>query len=91
MKAILLLLDKSTSALQHNSSKFGGLPNIIFEKYKPLELGSVLKNSLEYIGEVFKYQDIVQSPEVQQLKNYYGDPSSVSNSGTIPSHTSAVL
>eukprot|EP00957_Ditylum_brightwellii_P068669 5212838-Ditylum_brightwellii.AAC.1 len=50
----------------------------------------MLKNSLECISGVFKYQDIVQSPEVQQ-QNYFGNPLSVSNSGTIPSHTSKVL
>eukprot|EP00957_Ditylum_brightwellii_P073770 5606224-Ditylum_brightwellii.AAC.1 len=51
----------------------------------------MLKKLLEYISGVFKYQYIVQSPEVQQQQNYYSDPSSVSNSGTIPSHTFKVL
>eukprot|EP00957_Ditylum_brightwellii_P179787 13695474-Ditylum_brightwellii.AAC.1 len=71
--------------------KLGGLPNITFEKHTLFELGSMLKNSLECISGVFKYQNIVQSPEVQQQKNYYSDLSPVSNSGTIPSHTSEVL
>ena len=91
IKATLLLLDESMSAWRPKTSKLGGLPNITFEKRKPIELGSMLKNSLECITGVFKYQDIVQSPEVQQRKKYFGEPSSISNSGTIPSHTSEVL
>eukprot|EP00957_Ditylum_brightwellii_P060145 4567274-Ditylum_brightwellii.AAC.2 len=79
------------SAWQPKTSKLGGLPSITFENHKPIELGSMLKNSIECIIGVFKYQDIVQSPEVQQQQKYYGNPLSVSNSGTIPSHTSKVL
>eukprot|EP00957_Ditylum_brightwellii_P030608 2319510-Ditylum_brightwellii.AAC.1 len=51
----------------------------------------MLRNSLECITELFKYQDIAQSPEVPQQRKYFGELSSVSNSGTIPSHTSEVL
>eukprot|EP00957_Ditylum_brightwellii_P006620 502525-Ditylum_brightwellii.AAC.1 len=51
----------------------------------------MLKNSLECITGVFKFQDSVQSPEVQQQQKYFGEPSFVSNSGTIPPHTSEVL
>eukprot|EP00957_Ditylum_brightwellii_P029482 2228649-Ditylum_brightwellii.AAC.1 len=83
MKDIILLLEKSTSAWHSKTSKLGGLPNIMFKKCKPIELGSMLKNSLECIHGVFKYQDIVQSLEVQQQNNYYGDPSPISNSGTL--------
>eukprot|EP00957_Ditylum_brightwellii_P160136 12190619-Ditylum_brightwellii.AAC.1 len=57
------------SAWQPKTSKLGGLPNVTFEKCKPIELSSLLKNLLECISGVFKYQDIVQSPEVQQHKN----------------------
>eukprot|EP00957_Ditylum_brightwellii_P019006 1430608-Ditylum_brightwellii.AAC.1 len=57
------------NAWQPKSSKLGGLPNITFEKCKPIKLGSMLKNLLECISGVFKYQDIVQSPEVQQQQN----------------------
>eukprot|EP00957_Ditylum_brightwellii_P020047 1512820-Ditylum_brightwellii.AAC.1 len=79
------------SAWQPKTSKLCGLPNITFEKHQPTELSFMLKNLFECISGVFKYQDIVQLPEVQQQQNYYGNLSSVSNSGTIPSHTSEVL
>eukprot|EP00957_Ditylum_brightwellii_P150602 11467196-Ditylum_brightwellii.AAC.1 len=55
MKAILLLLDKSMSTWQPKTSQLGGLHNITFEKCKPIELGSMLKNSLECTSGVFKY------------------------------------
>eukprot|EP00957_Ditylum_brightwellii_P034867 2642022-Ditylum_brightwellii.AAC.1 len=80
------------SAWQPKTSKLGGSPNITFEKYKPIKVGSILKNLLECISGVFKYQDILQLPELQQQQqNYYGDPSSVSNSKTIPSHIFKVV
>eukprot|EP00957_Ditylum_brightwellii_P204658 15340307-Ditylum_brightwellii.AAC.1 len=55
--------NESMSAWRPKTSKLGGLPNIKFEKCKPIEFGSMLKNSLKYISGVFNYQDIVQSPE----------------------------
>eukprot|EP00957_Ditylum_brightwellii_P097621 7434378-Ditylum_brightwellii.AAC.1 len=35
------------------TSKLGGLPNITFEMHAPIELGSMLKNSLECINGIF--------------------------------------
>eukprot|EP00957_Ditylum_brightwellii_P107054 8167918-Ditylum_brightwellii.AAC.1 len=91
MKAIILLLEEIMSTWHPKTSKLGGIPSITFEKHTPIELCSMLKNSLECISGVFKYQDIVELPEVKQHKSYYGDPSPVSNSGTIPSHMSEVI
>eukprot|EP00957_Ditylum_brightwellii_P194272 14795720-Ditylum_brightwellii.AAC.1 len=73
------------------TSKLDGLPNITYEAHKPVELGSMFKNEMECVSEIFKYQDIVQAPEVQQRKKYFCDTSVVSTDGTSPSHTSEVL
>eukprot|EP00957_Ditylum_brightwellii_P145175 11057528-Ditylum_brightwellii.AAC.1 len=67
------------------TSKLGGLPNITYEAHKPVELGTMFKNGMECVSGIFKYQDIIQAPEVQQRKKYFCDISVVSADGTTPS------
>eukprot|EP00957_Ditylum_brightwellii_P101168 7709811-Ditylum_brightwellii.AAC.1 len=51
----------------------------------------MLKSGVECISGILSFQDIVQGPERQQEKNYFGNPSVLGSDIRMPSHTSEVL
>ena len=68
IKATFLLLDESMSGWCPKTSKYGGLPNYIFEGRKPVSLGSMLRDAVEVMSGVLMYLDPAMSPERQQVK-----------------------
>jgi len=59
------------------TTKTGGLPNILFEPRKPIDLGSMLKNSAEAISGIMIVNDIVHVAEQQRWKKFVGKISSL--------------
>ena len=87
----LMLVDESMSGWRPKTTKLGGLPNYTFELQKPVPLGTIFHNGVECITGVLVVQDVVQNPEQQSLKTYYGDVSALPHNSTIPAHTAEVL
>ena len=65
------------SGWRPKTSKLGGLPNYTYEARKPVPLGTMLRNSVECVSGCLVFQDIVQLPELQARKEYYGEVSSL--------------
>lgn len=91
IKCMMLLLDESMSGWRPKTSKLGGLPNYTYEIRKPVPLGTMFRNSAECISGVLVFQDVVQLPEVQSRKLYYGDKSHLPGNVEIGAHTAEVL
>ena len=79
------------SGWRPKTSKLGGLPNYTFEKRKPVPLGTMLRNSVECISGIMAFQDVVQLPEIQSKKKYFGQLSSLPRKEEIKSTTAEVL
>jgi hypothetical protein len=75
---MMLILDESKSRWHPKTSKLGSLPNYTYEIRKPVPLGTMFCNSVEFISGVLVFQDVVQLPEVQSRKLYYGNKSDLS-------------
>ena len=95
----LLMMDESMSAWKPKTSKLGGLPNIVFEPRKPVDLGAQFRNSVECLTGVLIYQEPVMGPERQRMKDFfYSHPESMTvNKTSLPreepmsAHTAEVL
>ena len=72
IKSCLLLLDESMSGWRLKMSKLGSLPNYTYEPCKPVPLGTMFQNGAECISGCLVFQDVVQLPEKQCLKDYHG-------------------
>ena len=90
IRAVLLILDESISAWCPKTSKLGGIPNISYKPRKPIPLGNMFNNGVEYISGVLNFQDKFQGPE-KKTENLLWWKSFLSGDNTIPSHTSEVL
>ena len=91
LQTILIILDESMSGWKPKTSQFGGLPNITHESRKPVDLGTMLRNSIECITGIMRNQDVVQCPEAQMLKKYYNADASYPPDTKIQVHTAEVL
>ena len=67
----LLMMDESMSPWKPKTSNLGGLPNIVNEPRKPVDLGVQFRNSVECLSGILVYQEATMGPEQQQLKDYY--------------------
>ena len=72
IRAVLLILDESISAWCPKTSKLGCIPNISYKPRKPIPLGNMFNNGVEYISGVLTFQDKFQGPEKKQQKTYFG-------------------
>jgi hypothetical protein len=91
IKTVLMLVDESMSGWRPKTSKLGGLPNYTFEPRKPIPLGTMFRNGVECVSGILVVQDVVQNPEKQTLKAYYGEVSTLPDGSEIGAHTAEVL
>jgi hypothetical protein len=86
-----MLVDESMSRWHPKTTKLGGLPNYTYEPRKPVPLGTMFWNGVECISGILVVQDVVQNPEMQALKDYFGDTSTLPDNSEITAHTAEVL
>ena len=67
----LLMMDESMSAWKPKTSKLGGMPNIVNEPRKPVDLGAQLRNAVECLTGVLMYQEPTMGPERQRMKDFF--------------------
>jgi len=91
LKTVLMMVDESMSGWRPKTTKLGGLPNYTFEPRKPVPLGTMFRNGVECLSGILVVQDVVQNPEKQALKSYFGEPSSLPDQSDITAHTAEVL
>ena len=91
IKLRLLMLDESMSGWRPKTSKLGGLPNYTFEARKPVPLGTMFRNGVECVSGCLVFQDVVQLPEIQSQKKYFGEQSSLPRHDEIRATTAEVL
>ena len=91
IKLRLLMMDESMSGWRPKTSKLGGLPNYTFEARKPVPLGTMFRNSVECVSGCLAFQDVVQLPEVQSQKKFFGEPSCLPGMEEIRATTAEVL
>ena len=91
MKLRLLMLDESMSGWRPKTSKLGGLPNYTYEARKPVPLGTMFRNAVECVSGCLVFQDVVQLPEVQSRKKYFGEMSHLPGAYEIKATTAEVL
>jgi hypothetical protein len=70
----LLMLDEAMSGWKPKNSKTGGMPNLTFEPRKPVDLGTMFRNSAECHTGIFVHIDPVMCPERQDLKKHATTP-----------------
>ena len=73
------------------NSKLDGIPNISYESHKPVPLDTMFKNGFSCTMGVLVFRDIVQGPEKQQEKDYFGEQLFLISDNTLPPRTSEVL
>ena len=66
--SFLLVLDKSMSGWKPKTSKRGGLPNITYEPRKPVDMGTMLRDSAECVAGIIMHVDPVMCLEKQKQK-----------------------
>ena len=91
IKTVLMMVDESMSGWRPKTSKLGGLPNYTFEPRKPVPLGTMFRNGVECVSGILVFQDIVQNPEAQSAKDYFGEESALPDKSDITAHTAEVL
>lgn len=91
MSIYCLVLDESMSAWRPKTTKFGGLPNYMFEPRKPIELGTMLRNSAECMSGLTMNVDPVMVSEQQGNKEFGGEKSDLPDGGEMSAHTAEVL
>ncbi len=64
-----LVLDESMSGWRPKTTVTGGLPNIMYEPRKPVNLGTMIKNGCECITGMFVYHDVVRGLAQQDQRN----------------------
>ena len=72
-------------------SKLGSSPNYTYEPRKPVPLSTMFQNGAECLAGCLVFQDVVQLPEKQYLKDYHGLLSSMQKLEDVGVHTSEVL
>jgi hypothetical protein len=88
---VLMMVDESMSGWRPKTTKLGGLLNYTFESRKPVSLGTMFCNGVQCASGILVVQDVVQNPEKQALKPYYGEHSSLPDQSEITAHTAEVL
>jgi hypothetical protein len=68
--SFLLMMDEVMSGWKPKTTKTGGLPNLTHEPRKPVDLGTMLRNSAECITGIFMHVDPLMCPERQELKKF---------------------
>ena len=93
LEVTFLMLDEAMSGWRPKTSALGGLPNITSEPRKPVDLGSMYRDSVECITGIFVHHDIVQAPTQQWHKKYSNPPtkSALPKKEVIQYHTAEVL
>ena len=93
LEVTFLMLDEAMSGWRPKTSALGGLPNITSELPKPVDLGSMYRDSVECITGIFVHHNIVQAPTQQWRKKYLNPPtkSGLPKKEIIPYHTTKVL
>jgi hypothetical protein len=91
VKTVLMLVDESMSGWRPKTTKLGGLPNYTYEPRKPVPLGTMFRNGVECVSGMLVIQDVVQNPEQQALKPYFGTMSTLPDGSDITAHTAEVL
>jgi hypothetical protein len=84
VSVILLMLDESMSGWRPKSAKTGRLLKLSWEPWKPVPLGTMSHNGAECTSGILVSQDIVQDAEVMNMKEYFGEKSSMLNGMEIP-------
>ena len=51
-------------------SKKGGLPCVRYEPRKPFKIGAMIRNLADVLSMIYKYQEVVKDPEVQDRRPY---------------------
>ena len=88
LKSVSIIADESILSWCPKTSKLGVIPNISYEPFKPVPLGTMFKNGVVCISGVLEFQYVVQDPEKQQDKYYFGENVFLISDNTIPTHTS---
>ena len=91
IKTFLMLVDESMSGWWPKTTKFGGLPNYTYEPWKPVPLGTIFCNGVEFISGVLVVQNLVQNPEMQSRQAFHEERSFVLDKSDITAHTAEVL
>ena len=79
------------SGWRPKTTKLGGVPNYTYEPRKPVPLGTMFRKGVECVSGILVVQDVVQNPEKQALKAYFGEISSLPDGSDITAHTAEVL
>jgi hypothetical protein len=66
LKCVLLVLDESMTGWRPAYTKTGGLPKLSWEPRKPVPLGTMFRNRVEFISGILLFQDRVQDAEVMK-------------------------
>lgn len=90
VEVCMAVFDETMIGWRPKTTKEGGLPNITFEPRKPIELGTMIRNSAECTSGVTRAHEVVENSCKMSEKDYVGIPSSFYG-GLVPSHTSVVL
>jgi hypothetical protein len=91
LNTVLMLVDESMSGWHPKTTKLGGLPNYKFEPHKHIPLGTMFQNGVECVSGILVAQDVVQNPEKQASKAYFGEKSGLPDGSEITAHTAEVL
>ena len=86
-----MMVDESMSGQRPKTTKLRGLLNYTFEPRKPVPLGTVFCNGVECVSGILVVQDVIQNPEKQALKPYFGEPSTQPDENEITAHTAKML
>jgi len=68
-----------------------GLAKLYVQAKEPVPLGTMFRNGVDCISGILVVQDVVQNPEQQSLKLYFGQTSALPNGADIGAHTAEVL
>jgi hypothetical protein len=91
LNVALLVLDESMSGWRPKVSTLGGIPNITYEPRKPVDLGTMIRDSAECIVGSVAHLDPVQLPEHQMQKSYFGKTTKLPNKMKIDNAIAEVL
>jgi len=89
------IMDESMIGWVPKGSKLGGLPNYVYEKRKPVPLGTMLKDSAEAATGIIIQTDPIMTPTVQGQKLFANKASHSPDKGAVfephAAHTAEVL
>ena len=75
----LLVLEERMVGWKPKTSKTGGLPNCSYEPRKPVDYGTMLRDSAECVIGMIMHVDPVMCPEKQALKKFASDNNPLPN------------